>query len=1467
MPLVTESKRRKFHLNVRAAMILGIGVLVAVSSFAVLSYVRSQWEQPALLTQALQQASAKPPQYDMALGYLNEYLASHPNDPVALESKAKVLAEIATNGEQLGEAIKLAESAIRVDPDAPRAQSLRKLLVEMDLRMRQFQALENLRMHTAEMTAREMIAKGDKSPEALRLLAQVLEIQASLGNRKALDEAAEVYEESHKLDPLNIEGAEQLAQIYRDPQRLNRPADAEKILAEMLKANQDAERDAKTPEARHAATENLARAYLARYRHFVRAAQQTKSLEVRRTLQTHAAEELRLALSKSPTDFSILLTAAESELIRGDVAKARAYFDRIPPDPEHQRGDHDRMLLRVVQGMIDQVENHPDEAIESWQEGLVATGGTNAELTWRLAQIQLELGRLAEAEPLIQQHRRLTGGSEPTAAHRYLEGTKLLYENQPRKAIEVFAKALPQIDSLLAPQLRYMLGQCYERVQDPSSALQQYTLAAAENPRWSLPRLARVRLLQARRPLDAQQEANLIEAELQDDPMTIAAGARLALQRELAKPPGSRSWDDLNQRIERLKAINPGAPSVALLQADVLLNTNKLSEAAALLEQAVRHDKREMSLWIAWASALTRLNKINDALRVLEQAAAPDAAGDTANLRIIRAQLLTQLGNGKQARDALIRGEENLKPADRPLVWAELGRLLRQRHENDEARKAYEKYAELLPDDPAPQMILVELALAVGDRDAALKAMDALKEITGPNGLYYRIAVAQDLLRETPEGKSEDPAARSARYAQAEKLINDIEQVAPQEPYAYLLRGTLHERRGESSEAITAYERALQRGGGQSAIPRLVVLYTAEGRFEDLKAMRNAQAANATAITELGAREAFRRGNNEAAEQLAEQLVAGDPESLDARVWQARMLNNLGKPEEAEKSLRELISRHSDERGPWLALFFFQISLKRNAAALATLEQMKSKIKFKDGDLPEFLYAQCYRAAGATAKAQAAYKQSLEKWPTNPDVVRAVIELDASTNHTEEAEKVLRDYIAKAPDQRWAVRSLAVLLAEHPKDSQSWQHAWDLVKDIPASGDTPEERLARAMVLVRHPEGAAKYAEVEAILKQLLDDIPAERPAAVTARNMLASIYMKQGKKDKARNLAAIGAADLSNPRALAVYIETLIRDDKLNEAATQLKRLTTLAPDDVLTLKLRAFLLDAQKKHGEAVTLLERAFKERADSAGGEAACREIVVMFGALEGPPPIDDPAAAVRLAEDLAKRWPGSSWMLARILERQGKIPEARILELCKTAVDNGAGLDLLEASRIAIGLCEKPNAGDDVKNQTDAILAEAAKREPGNLDVLLATANLRYAQQRFEDAVKAYRAARDARPANPSFLNNLAWTLSEDLNRPEEGLEAINDLFARIPARPEFLDTRASIYARLGRTTEAIDDWKKVVAARPDNPGYAYRLARAYLKAGDEANFRTWMDTAKKNKLSPDDVQPNERAELKTLMAR
>ena len=68
---------------------------------------------------------------------------------------------------------------------------------------------------------------------------------------------------------------------------------------------------------------------------------------------------------------------------------------------------------------IDFGEEHPDEAVESWRKCLMTSAGTDAETSWWLAYALIQIGRVAEAKPLIGQYRRLAGLESPKL--RFLE--------------------------------------------------------------------------------------------------------------------------------------------------------------------------------------------------------------------------------------------------------------------------------------------------------------------------------------------------------------------------------------------------------------------------------------------------------------------------------------------------------------------------------------------------------------------------------------------------------------------------------------------------------------------------------------------------------------------------------------------------------------------------------------------------------------------------------------------------------------------------------------------------------------------------------------------------------------------------------------------------------------------------------------------------------------------------------------
>ena len=117
------------------------------------------------------------------------------------------------------------------------------------------------------------------------------------------------------------------------------------------------------------------------------------------------------------------------------------------------------------------------------------------------------------------------------------------------------------------------------------------------------------------------------------------------------------------------------------------------------------------------------------------------------------------------------------------------------------------------------------------------------------------------------------------------------------------------------------------------------------------------------------------------------------------------------------------------------------------------------------------------------------------------------------------------------------------------------------------------------------------------------------------------------------------------------------------------------------------------------------------------------------------------------------------------------------------------------------------------------------------------------------------------------MNNMAWTLSEGLNKPEQALEQINDAINKsVLVPPQFYDTRGVILTRLGKYDEAIRDLELAVQRPPHRPVWAH-LARAYHKASLLDKFREARDRAKNAKppLTPDMLEKTDRAELEPLI--
>ena len=334
-------------------------------------------------------------------------------------------------------------------------------------------------------------------------------------------------------------------------------------------------------------------------------------------------------------------------------------------------------------------------------------------------------------------------------------------------------------------------------------------------------------------------------------------------------------------------------------------------------------------------------------------------------------------------------------------------------------------------------------------------------------------------------------------------------------------------------------------------------------------------------------------------------------------------------------------------------------------------------------------------------------------------------------------------------------------------------------------------------------------------------------------------------------------------PANIALLAEAFLRDKLPDEARKQVARLAELEPKALRTEMLRARLLRADGKAEEAVKALEKIYAERegvedsqpaARREDGQAAASAVV---GALLD---MGERDAAERVARREAELRPADGWLLARVLSDRGRVDES--MAACLAAVQQG-GSRL--AVRHALALASAKDATPATLSGAGEVLSAALNRNPDDMELILLLAELRHLQGRYEDELETYRDAIAMKPADLTFLNNMAWTLSESMGQPAEGLKYVEDAIERAGPRP-------AVPRHPGRDPDPHEP------ARRGDPGPGGRRqgpARRLLhaapgprlrKAGKAADARKAMDKGKAAGLNADKFDAPDRKEWNGLDA-
>ena len=800
---------------------------------------------------------------------------------------------------------------------------------------------------------------------------------------------------------------------------------------------------------------------------------------------------------------------------------------------------------------------------------------------------------------------------------------------------------------------------------------------------------------------------------------------------------------------------------------------------------------------------------------------------------------------------------DRVPPDQRPGLWKALGEYHQGRRDFDAARKAYEEWSRLMPEAAEPRLALMHLAAAAGDGPAMEAQAEALRKVVGPDNVLGKIArcdVLFNLLGKptSADGRSGEDKARLDEVAQ---LVAEIKAAAPRLPSGPILEAQLMARLGRTDAEIAAYKAALELRGGQAALKPLVALLVRQNTKEadaDLDELRRKLANFPVEVDQQIIGQFLQRGDAAAAEQMVDQMIQGNPQALDAAIWKVKVLNTLGKSEEAEKFLRNMVRVQPENASVWIQLLMFQASRNEGEKARATLAQMKQRLK---PERPELVWAACYRALNMRMEADEEFAGAAAKWKDDPGVLQIVVDYYETTGRPEQAEPLLRHLLEIRPGFDWARRRLALNLSARPNNLAALDEAMGLV-GVPSPGESPDDRKLRAVVFSRS-EDPKRRAEAIGILETLAAEVPEPertRLHETLARSLAASSEKAKnagdtGRADAERAKALDHSAKASGPEGAAAdvilfHAGLLLQGGDIPGAQKELVRLEKSDPKALPTIELKARILHAKGDDTAVDDLALGAFQAR------KAAPDALTAGVGLLKLLMLLKRNEAAERLGGELAALNPKGKIAFAEFLAGRGKADEARA-QLEAAAKSGGAA----EAARATTALANE--LGGAWVGHADGLLSLALKAQPDSLDLLLAQAFLCHLKGDYKAEIAVYDGILSKNPTTYLFLNNMAWTLSEEMGRPQEGLQRIEEGIKRVGRHSHLIDTRGVILLRLGRIAEAIKDIEDAAAMLPTAPIY-YHLARAYKKAGREADFEKYRDLTRKAGLKPAQLQPSER---------
>jgi predicted Zn-dependent protease len=1117
-PAMNEAK-----LNTRLLLRAG----VAVAGLAVATHLVHGWQVRRHARAQLDRAEEARSEARHAdeVAALGRYLAFAPGNHEVRARHALTLAEQAASPQQRWRALEVLRGALAREPAN---LELRQALVET--------ALALSRHEEAHKHLVVLLARTAKELDRRALLARRAECEEAAGD---LARAAATWQEASRADPSDAQAPARLASLLRT--RLEQPKRADAVLDDLVKRNP------RSP-----------------------AAWQARALDRRAVGRLDdAAADLERACRLAPVDRDLLLLAAAVARGRARTTDAAArYAEVLRHHPGHPAAYLARATLALDAGQL-------AEATSWLRKGLRRVPG-NLDLIFALADGLFQQGKEKEAQALTLRL-RAAGGKLAAGRLLHLQGQRWLRRGEWAKARDALGEAsrTSDVPAEMAGQTQLALAQCHRALCEPDGQFAACRQAAAFCPSSAEARHALGSLLLA---AGAEAEAlPHLRALVQlpgapDDAWTLLARALVMANLRLA--PADRTWSEAEAALTRA-ARSPGqAVPVVMLRADVLLARDDLPGARALLEQARQAHPTDVTVWRGLVELARRSGAATEALARADAALADSIAWWSG-----RAEELARTGSqGDADAIAALASIEQRLPAFRAADQERLARHLTESYARVGHAAGVQRLATRLlkdhPDEQRLRLLLADALLASGQRRQAWRELEEVRRREGPTGTAWRCGEAAWWL-------SLGQSAGRQGLDRTRALLKQAAALRPSWSHPVLLEARLDEVEGRAEEALRNYRRALALGDRSPlAITRAAQMLSRQGKYAEAdRVIEDAQRQDKLPpiLVRAAARIALRAGKPDRACALARLAVdARLATSYRDLLWLGRLLEDAGRPTEAEDSLRQAVRRAPDAAPTWLALVALLGRTKQSAAAEAVLVEMERALAPARRPLA---LAQACEALLQLDRAEQAYTRALGAAPQDTRTQREAARFYLRLGRWADAERVLVGLLAPgallAEEELPEVRRALALVLSATGDGKSVARGLRLVEaNRREEGDTVADRRVAALVRGTLP------AQRAAALREL-DALPGGPATRAEERFLLACLYDQAGDWGRARlHLAAVLEQDGRNPAYLARMIDALLRRNKPGEASLWLAKLAEVEPASarVRSLQDRLSRLQRQK-------------------------------------------------------------------------------------------------------------------------------------------------------------------------------------------------------------------------------------------------------------------------------------------------